>query len=364
MRAEIKIRRLLGYLPVILRVAFGLVFLFSGGMKIIDLTRFSESLTAMQIVPARFVSSLSVGIPVAEVIIGVATVLGFRTAVMSAVAAGVLALFTGVIAEKVIEGVQVSCGCFGSLSSERITEVTVLRNVILLLWGTILFAYYSTAERSRQVQGNRLQANSRESVSWLHNVAAERSRFVFWKYLKKAMGVAAILCLLSEVALLSVQNRELKSRLAMLIGGEILSPDEIVPPFKASDVSGGEVEIAYGHGTLKTLLFVLSTSCRPCKQNLPNWSVIARRVDVSRGRVLGISLNSPDLTRKYILENALSYPVLVPSDQTFARQYKPSSTPQTILIDSGGRVEKVWRGVLDSLHTEEILKRLEVGAVR
>ena len=81
----------------------------------------------------------------------------------------------------------------------------------------------------------------------------------------------------------------------------------------------------------------------------------------SRGRVLGISLSSADLTRKYILENGLSYPVLVPSDQTFAREYKPSSTPQTILIDRAGRVEKVWRGVLDSLQMEELLTSLGPG---
>jgi len=340
------------------------MFLFSGGMKIIDLTRFSESLAAMQIVPGSIVSSVSLVVPVVEVIIGIAIIVAFRTAFMSAFAAGLLALFTGVIAEKVIEGAQVSCGCFGSLSSEKISEMTVLRNLILLLWGAILFAYYSTAQQSPQVQGSPLQANSKESVSWLENAATARSRSLFWKYLQKAIGFAAILFLLTEVALLSVQNRELKSRLAMLVGGEILSPDEIVPPFKARDVNGKEIEIAYGHGTLKTVLFVLSTTCKPCKQNLPNWSEIARKVGESRARVLGISLSSADLTQEYVLENGLSYPVFVPSDQTFARDYKPSSTPQTILIHRAGAVEKVWRGVLDSLQTEEILKRLEVDAVQ
>jgi putative oxidoreductase len=333
-------------------------------MKIIDLTRFSESVAAMQIVPESVVSSVSLVLPVVEVIIGIAIIVGFRTAIMSAFAAGLLALFTGVIAEKVIEGAQVTCGCFGSLSSEKISGMTVLRNVILLLWGTLLFAYDSRAQRSPQVQGGRLQANSREGASWLENAVSARSGSLFWRFLQKAIGIAAILFLLTEVTLLSVQNRELKSRLAMLVGREILEPGETVPPFKARDANGKEVEIACGHGTLRTLLFVLSTTCKPCKQNLPNWSVIAHRVDERRGRVLGISLSSTELTRKYSLENGLSYPVFVPSDQTFAREYKPSSTPLTILIGGGGAVEKVWRGVLDSLQTEDILKRLEVDAVQ
>ena len=179
MQTSGKTSRLLDYLPVLLRSAFGVIFLFSGGMKIIDLARFSESLTAMQIVPARFISSVSVAIPVAEVIIGAAIVLGFRTAIMSAVAAGLLALFTGVIAEKVIEGADVSCGCFGSLSSEKITETAVIRNFILILWGAILFAYYSTAQRSSQVQGSPLQANNKESVSSLENVPTTRSGYLF-----------------------------------------------------------------------------------------------------------------------------------------------------------------------------------------
>ena len=75
--------------------------------------------------------------------------------------------------------------------------------------------------------------------------------------MQKAIGIAAILFLLAEVALLSVQNRELKSRLAMLVGREILDPGETVPPFKARDVNGKEIEIAYDQRALKTMLFVL-----------------------------------------------------------------------------------------------------------
>ena len=364
MRTKDRIRRLLQYLPVLLRVAFGLIFLFSGGMKIIDLARFSESLTAMQIVPARFVSSVSVAVAVVEVIIGVAIVLGFRTTIMSAVAAGVLALFTGVIAEKVIEGAQVSCGCFGSLSSEKISQMTVLRNLILLLWGAMLFAYYCTTQRSSHVQGSPSQSLNTQGRSYPGKGVTSASGSNFWRYLQKVLGAATVLFLLAELALLSAQNRELKSRLAMVVDREILSPGETVPPFKARDLNGKEIEIAYDQGALKTMLFVLSTTCNPCKENLPNWSVIVRKVGESRGRVLGISLSSADMTRKYILENRLSYPVFVPFDQTFAREYKPSSTPQTILIDRAGVVEKVWRSVLDSLQTEEILKRLEVDAVQ
>jgi putative oxidoreductase len=361
MPARGRTSRLFHSLPVFLRIAFGVIFLFSGGMKIIDLARFSESLTATQIVPARFISSVSVAIPVAEVIIGAAIVLGFRTAIMSAVAAGLLALFTGVIAEKVIEGADVSCGCFGSLSSEKITETTVIRNFILLLWGAILFAYYSTAPRRSQVQGSPLQANNNESVPSLENLPTTRSGSLFWKHLQKAIGIAAILFLLTEVALLSVQNRELKSRLAMLVGREILEPGETVPPFKARDVNGKEIEIAYDQGSLNTMLFVLSTTCNPCKENLPNWSEIVRKLDRRRYRILGISLSSRDLTGKYVLEHGLSYPVLVPSDETFSREYKASTTPQTILVDAAGRVEKVWRSVLDSLQMEELLTRLGPG---
>jgi len=47
-------------------------------------------------------------------------------------------------------------------------------------------------------------------------------------------------------------------------------------------------------------------------------------------------------------------PVIAQADPKALVRYQFRLTPQTILVDAGGRVEKVWSGVLDASSVAEI----------
>jgi uncharacterized membrane protein YphA (DoxX/SURF4 family)/peroxiredoxin len=324
-----KQRRIANYGVALLRIGFGLVFIFSGGLKLAHLAAFSEALRSFGMIPESLIFLIGVLIPVTEIILGAALLVGFRTEIVSQIAVAILVLFTAAIAAKLSEGAEISCACFGPLSSEKISGATVWRNLILLCCGVLVFAFAAKAS--------------------------------FWKNLQRLIGFLVIFFLAVEVALLSKQNGELKNRLAMLIGdgkNGSLKPGEMASPFKATNLEGEQLEITYDRAVAKTLLLIFSTSCGACERNLPKWAEIASKSMEDHQRIWGISLNSLTKTKEYVFKNDIKYPVFVSSDTAFIKSYRIFAVPQTILIDVQGRVEQAWSGVLDSLQKREVMNKL------
>ncbi len=323
---------------LILRIGFGLIFLVSGSTKLTDLSEFSAALGAFRIVPEKLIIHITYLLPITEILLGGFIILGFKLRMMCQVAILLLTLFTAVTAIKLSQGEEIICACFGGLTSEVIDEMTIARNVLFLLWGAAVFAFASVS--SSNIKGNASNTN-------------------IWNDFQKMTAFIFVLLLIGEIFLLGKQNKELKKRLAMLVGdtkSETLKTNEMVPAFTASDLNGKEVEIAYREIEGKTILFILSTNCNACAGNLNNWREIANRFSTSSARVFAISIDPLDVTKNYVTENDLKYPVFVTSDLAFYQNYKPALTPQTILIDVQGRIEKIWVGMLNERQKHEILK--------
>jgi peroxiredoxin/uncharacterized membrane protein YphA (DoxX/SURF4 family) len=330
---------------IFFRLGFGLVFVFSGGLKLANLADFSKALSSFGMIPELFLPLTTFIIPVIEIVMGISIVVGWKTALMSQFAVGMLVMFTAVIVAKLSEGAEISCACFGPLSSAKMSGTTVGRNIALLCWGILVFALVE----KRPVAQNSQKQEKRVGMP------------VFGKNVQGLIGFLFVFFLAIEVILLSKQNNELKSRLAMLIGGGnnvSLKPNDLAPPFKALGLEGQEVAITYHGESAKTLLLIFSTSCGACERNLPNWSEIVSKMQGGSCRVMGISLDPLNNTKNYVLKSGIHYPVFVPVDIEFSRNYKLHLTPQTVLIDNQGRVEQVWIGVLESSQKDEILIKL------
>jgi peroxiredoxin len=265
-------------------------------------------------------------------------------------------MFTAAIAAKLSEGAEISCACFGPLSSDKMSGMTILRNIILLLWGVLVFAFEAKAQGANSPNQKKIV-----KPAALAKAVTLSAHHIFGKNLQRLLGFLVVFFLSIEVLLLSMQNSELKSRLAMLVGdgkNASLKPGEMVPPFKATGLDGKDIAITYGGKSAKTLLFIFSTACGACERNLANWSEIASNLKRGSYRVLGISLDPQDKTKNYVLAKDMNYPIFVSTDRTFKQSYKIFFTPQTILINEQGLVENMWAGVLDSLQAEEVISNL------
>ena len=125
-------------------------------------------------------------------------------------------------------------------------------------------------------------------------------------------------------------------------------------PLGGVDATGNKVEVN-PNTEQKTLLLVFSATCRFCDKNASNWKEILNTMSSEKIKVVGVALgkNGEDFLKKYELGNQFSTVNLLPDKLTQAPPF--DVTPQTILLDSDGKVEKVWSGVLDKKSFNEVL---------
>lgn len=107
--------------------------------------------------------------------------------------------------------------------------------------------------------------------------------------------------------------------------------------------------------TSRQLIFVFTTTCPFCKLNMQQWREISSFADKNNVAVLGVSLDSKESTTKYLEENKLPFPVYIPKDSPqFKKVNKVFTVPQTIVLSSKSRVDKVWTGLLSDKTALEV----------
>lgn len=97
-------------------------------VKLTSLQKTSDEFAALGLSRSKLLPA-TVGL--AEV--GASLALILRPVLGAAAAALLLVAFTGVVTWALASGRQVSCGCFGPLSSEPVSSITVVRNIGLLV---------------------------------------------------------------------------------------------------------------------------------------------------------------------------------------------------------------------------------------
>lgn len=154
--------------------------------------------------------------------------------------------------------------------------------------------------------------------------------------------------------LLVQQNRELKASTRRSDRPLEVHPGTKLPPLKGVAASGDKVVFGFDDPARKTVLLVLSPTCRPCQENMVNWKAMVKRLDKQSYRVIAVSLK-PDQAKEYVESHQLdNIPVITEVDPETKAAYSLSATPQTILLDSNGEAEKVWSGILAGQKREEV----------
>ncbi|HEV2288100.1 MAG TPA: hypothetical protein VGR81_04020 [Candidatus Acidoferrales bacterium] len=79
------------------------------------------------------------------------------------------------------------------------------------------------------------------------------------------------------------------------------------------------------------------------------WQKLFEQIDLRRARIIGVSLEKAGLSSQYLglVDLTRTGTMLLPDVDSIV-SYRFRYTPQTILIDAGGRVDGVWSGVLKS----------------
>lgn len=163
-----------------------------------------------------------------------------------------------------------------------------------------------------------------------------------------------------QIAFLAKQNRELKREIGVANSGqrvEGLKPGDTLPAFNGINAVGMETRVSYDEGD--HLLFITSTKCQWCEKTVPTWKEIAETIKGKSVQAISISIDGKGEIESYINNRGLNFDVLNFPDASLLKVYKAFSTPQTILVKQGGRVEKVWMGMLSETTKKEILETLQ-----
>jgi uncharacterized membrane protein YphA (DoxX/SURF4 family) len=148
------------------RLLLGAVFVVAGVLKLPDPAAAVRAVRAYQLLSESLVGPVAFGLPVLEIAVGLALLLGVfvRTAAIASVL--LLAVFIGAVGSAWARGLQIDCGCFGNggqvAAGETSYPLEVLRDVGLLLVALTVARWPA----SRLALGGRPVAASADSMEF------------------------------------------------------------------------------------------------------------------------------------------------------------------------------------------------------
>jgi hypothetical protein len=106
----------------------------------------------------------------------------------------------------------------------------------------------------------------------------------------------------------------------------------------------------------ETLLMVLREDCRYCRDSMTFYQQLSSAQRDTRGiRLVVVSTDAQGSMSAYLRSNAVQVDRVV---TVAPGALKVSGTPCLLLVDSAGKVKKVWRGKLGATQEREVLAAL------
>jgi protein-disulfide isomerase len=194
------------WLGTVARLVLGAVFIWASIAKLRDPLKFVQAVRAYQATPEWLSKGIGYGLPVLELCVGVALVLGVSTRIAAGVSALLLMVFLVGLIQAAARGLQLACGCFGGggvTAGHTTYTLDILRDVGLLVLAVFLVLWPLTrlsvdgflarhdevpvpsAKRMRTPEGRR-----RYEAALAVSQTRARSRHL---YLDSALGIVVIL---------------------------------------------------------------------------------------------------------------------------------------------------------------------------
>lgn len=104
------------------------VFVWAAIPKLLDPAQFAESIANYHLLPASMIGPLAAGLPVLEVVVALALLTGVHARGAALVAVALLVVFAGGMAQAILRGIDLDCGCFGAATRAQVTWWSVARN--------------------------------------------------------------------------------------------------------------------------------------------------------------------------------------------------------------------------------------------
>lgn len=144
------------------------------------------------------------------------------------------------------------------------------------------------------------------------------------------------------VILLINKNKTLEEKLNYNKLDNIKESD-IIENILTLNLEGKEELINFNEGKDK-ILFLFTTTCKFCTENIPKWKEIYEDKK-DKYEIIGLGLDSLETIKSYSEFYELPYKILISNEKNFRNKYKIQGVPQTIYLEKN-IVKKVKIGVL------------------
>jgi len=131
---------------LVFRLVVGGVFIWAGLLKILDPLEFAQNIANYRVFSPDLSLLTAIVLPWLEILCGVLVIFGIIRSASSLLLSGLLAAFLVLIMVTIFRGLDVDCGCFGSLG--RHVDYRLLLTDIVLLYLTLNIFVSSLSRRS------------------------------------------------------------------------------------------------------------------------------------------------------------------------------------------------------------------------
>lgn len=189
-------------------------------------------------------------------------------------------------------------------------------------------------------------------------MAPERMRSV-GQGMARWFSPAAVVAALVLVAVLAAKNQSLQREVRRLsVQDKLPHSGLVVPAFRTETLTGDSVTIGSAIPGGRQVLFFFTTTCPYCLQTLPVWKdldVRLRYADSTNVQVFGISLDSVEVTARFVSTHHLAFPVVRFPDAKTAALYRAVGVPITVVLDHDGVVLYGRAGALTSSAADSVM---------
>jgi len=113
------------------RLCLGGVFVYAGAMKLCDVDAFASLVARYEMLPGSTSGVVAAFLPAAECIVGLALMFTSWVRTSGGIVSAMLAAFIVALVQAAVRGLDVSCGCFGGVSSSSLIPA-VFRDLAML----------------------------------------------------------------------------------------------------------------------------------------------------------------------------------------------------------------------------------------
>jgi uncharacterized membrane protein YphA (DoxX/SURF4 family) len=131
------------YLLLCIRIFLGFIFIFAAITKVTDPNLFAQSIYNYKLLPDFTINFFAIAFPWIELVAGVLLIFGVSVKENSAILSSLLFVFIIAIIISVARGLDIDCGCFGTVDGAKVGLVKILENIGLLILGLILIKFDS-----------------------------------------------------------------------------------------------------------------------------------------------------------------------------------------------------------------------------